>query len=351
MRTTVEKFVRAYRRGPETAQRVSRDLLQRMRRARITLGSTIDLRQPVSGTRYADGVVASRDFLRQDSAVIQREIVNWNLLDEETKDSPFSLADERTHLHLQLLFDRKDKLLFANLADPKVHSYFSDLSSRFYSFLRKHLSLGSISLHLGFSAIELDKDPVDGHSIPKSTVFTEAETYKRVVFALNTFRNNVRALSYTGPLLIETLDYQVDAGRSAYAHVAEPAFIRKVLSATGYGLLLDPAHLLISAWNKGYSNPMLYLEEMISGVDLRLLREIHISVPEKGEHRWLDNHRPLGKNLDDQETKTMLAMFALLLQRRSVLGNSVPLYVNFESPVEALPEDMPLIAEFIGQLV
>jgi hypothetical protein len=59
----------------------------------------------------------------------------------------------------------------------------------------------------------------------------------------------------------------------AYERVCEPEFVRRLIDATGIGLLLDVAHALISASNLGYADPMGYIRQL----PLERVREIHAS--------------------------------------------------------------------------
>ncbi len=321
---------------------LSRTSLNMLRRHNIRFSSTIDLRATTAKTMSPQLVHGIREFnelFRLDPGLRHREICNWDLVALEQPDHFSALPDEQTHLHLQLLFDDSGTLIFNNLVHPQVQGYLQTQASLVYRFLQAHLAYRSISLHLGFAVEETSRDPNDNHSVPKSTVLSMEEVRSRILSSLGVFRDQVRQIGYQGPLLIETLDYQEDTAEtgetsSAYTYITEPAFVREIVEQTGYGLLLDPAHLLISAMNMGYSDPLVYLEELLQGINLDLVQEIHLSVPEKTPDRWLDNHRPFG---DNKETELMLGLFRRIIEKK--LPSQEPLIINFESPLETVAAD------------
>jgi uncharacterized protein (UPF0276 family) len=112
-------------------------------------------------------------------------------------------------------------------------------------------------------------------------------------------------------LLLENLDY---CPEGAYEHVCEPEFIGEVLEATDCGLLLDLAHLQVTASWFG-----LDAETLLDRLPLERVVEVHLSSP-----------RPLDGNsarLDDvHETLTERDLDLL----RAVLRRSKPRAVVLE---------------------
>ncbi|MBU0672672.1 MAG: DUF692 domain-containing protein, partial [Candidatus Margulisbacteria bacterium] len=249
-------------------------VLDSLAQANIRFSYTRDLRRANSNQNFTR-------LFQNDPRLVRREIVNWNLAEKEDKASPNYMPDEQTSVHLTMLFDAADKNTFCNLANPEAMDYLTDAHSRFFRFMRVR-DFESVSLHLGFAAEELTKDPLDLHSVPQSKVLSRLEMMAHTLYSLLGLKRNLDEVGYSGKLLIETLDYQVDrVGEedvSAYEHITDPGFLAEVLGRTGYGLLFDAAHLLISAENMGYAGHLQYVEAMLGGKG-EDLHEIHLAVP------------------------------------------------------------------------
>ncbi len=141
------------------------------------------------------------------------------------------------------------------------------------------------SLHLGFSA---ESVRFDGHMLPCSEVLDRDTTMKRMTEAVGFA---VQRLDL--PVLIENLDY---CPEGAYEHACEPGFIAEIVESTGCWMLLDLAHLQVSADWLGYT-----AREYAAALPLDRLLEVHMSSP-----RILDNH------LDDGHFELLERDFRLL---------------------------------------
>lgn len=141
------------------------------------------------------------------------------------------------------------------------------------------------SLHLGFSA---ERVRFDGHMLPTSSVLDRTTCFERMVAAVGFAVEHLDV-----PVLIENLDY---CPEGAYEHVCEPTFIREVVDATGCWLLLDLAHLQVSADWLGYA-----AEEYASLLPLERVVEVHLSSP-----------RMVGPHLDDGHDHLVERDFRLL---------------------------------------
>ena len=140
-----------------------------------------------------------------------------------------------------------------------------------------------ISLHLGFSAEDVDITGEDDHNYAISEVYTEADTLK-------TFSESLRILSEWSesldiPVAVENLDYH-EGG--AYEYICKPEFIKNLLNKNPkINLLLDIAHAEISAHNLGEE-----LKEYFGKLPLEKVIEIHLNSPDK---RFYDMHLPARK--------------------------------------------------------
>ncbi len=141
------------------------------------------------------------------------------------------------------------------------------------------------SLHLGFSA---EAVRFDGHMLPSSPVLGRDVCFERMANAVGFAVQHLDL-----PVLIENLDY---CPEGAYEHICEPRFISKIVESTGCRMLLDLAHLQVSADWLGYS-----ADEYASLLPLDHVIEVHLSSP-----RMLDKH------LDDGHFELLEQDFRLL---------------------------------------
>lgn len=128
------------------------------------------------------------------------------------------------------------------------------------------------SLHLGFST-ELVR--FENHMLPASAVLDRSTCQERMIDAVSFACRNLNV-----PVLIENLDY---CPEGAYEHVCDPKFIAGIVEASGCGLLLDLAHLQVSADWLGFAP-----EEYASQLPMDRVVEVHLSSP-----------RRVGVHLDD----------------------------------------------------
>ncbi len=125
------------------------------------------------------------------------------------------------------------------------------------------------SLHLGFSAEQVS---FHNHMLPESAVLDRETCFERLVDAVGFAQQHLAV-----PLLIENLDY---CPEGAYEYVCEPEFIAEIARATDCSLLLDLAHLQVSADWLGYTP-----ESYVNKLPIQRVVEIHLSSPRKvGDH-------------------------------------------------------------------
>lgn len=322
--------------------------------AGIRIGFTRDLRINLKDPANAKYAIAAEKYSAlfcADPRIIRREIVNWNLADQEDIGSPYHLPDDQTQIHCTLLYNGVDSApVFSNLVNPSTGNYFVDANSWLYRFIQRR-GFESVSTHLAYSAEKIKADPFDKHSVPDSPVLPRAEVLRRVLDCLSGLKTNLNTVGYNGSILIETLDYAADkiGGKkvSAYEHVTRPDFLSEVIRRTGLGLLLDVAHLLISAENYQYSDSLAYVAEMLGG-RADLLREIHIAVPEQAGTRWLDSHWSLFGHLGSGETDKILNILKYLVLSKPA---AQPVYLNFESPAETAHLDAIFLVLFLREIM
>ena len=141
------------------------------------------------------------------------------------------------------------------------------------------------SLHLGFSA---ERVRFDNHMLPESAVLDRSTCLERLIDAVGRVTEGLSV-----PVLIENLDY---CPEGAYEHVCDPRFISEVVESTNCALLLDLAHLQVSADWLGIE-PLEYADLL----PLDRVVEVHLSSP-----------RRLGQRLDDGHFELLEEDFRLL---------------------------------------
>lgn len=101
-------------------------------------------------------------------------------------------------------------------------------------------------------------------------------------------------------LLIENMP--INRLPSGYEYLAEPEMIKEICEETEVGLLLDLAHLKISAWYRKESE-IDYLKRL----PLNLIKEIHVSAPRKKGKEYYDVHQNMSEE-DFEFLKTVLSL-------------------------------------------
>ncbi len=344
-------------------------VIDTLAKAGIRFSFTRDLRLDLGRPENHMEAQATAGFMllfRNDPRIVRREIVNFELTEKEDKKSLQYLPDWQTQIHLTRLFTQSGISLPCNLANDNTFEYIKNPTSPFYRVLQyrnfadvmKGRNFGNVSVHLGFAAEECDIDSRDGHSVPKTAVLRRKAVLSKFVTTLLWLKRNCEAWGYAGKILLETLDYQVDAvnGRqvSAYEHVTDPLFLFDTLRAVNgirgesFALLLDAAHLLISAENMGIG----YMEYVDMMLDNRagLLQEMHVAVPQQTPERWLNNHQPLHANLDLPATEKLFHIIQFLLEKR-LIEDGGPIIINFETPVETVDLDAIVMVMFLRDML
>lgn len=356
---TLPEIVRSCLQAPKRSslmQPVSQKTVRNLTGASFSFGTTIDLRKdpanPADGP-VVDGITSSRNFLQNSPGLVRREIFGWDILGQEKTTSAFYLPDAQTTFHIKK-FSQESQSVEDSLADESVADLLANPGSKIYSFLRNHLGLAIISLHLGYPCNVMTWHPTKGYLIPASEILPEATVLEKIVQSLNHFERNVRALGYHGPLLIENNDYHQENGLSAYKYVTDADFIGAVLARTNFGFLLDLGHLLVSAKNKK-TDPFDHLEQILNLLNIHKIQEVHLSVPQKGEDEYLDRHRTFSHNPESEEAQTVMQLLGHLLLFRKKHFSHLPLTINFElrepGTEATLAQDFRIIVEFIERVL
>lgn len=184
-----------------------------------------------------------------------------------------------------------------------------------------------LSLHLGFASREVR---FDGHMLPTSEPLERSALREQVIANVRTVQQTLDL-----PLLLENLDY---CPEGAYEHVTDPAFISEVLHETGAELLLDLAHLRVTASWQGRP-----VEALLAELPLERVREIHVSSP-----RPLEGDAEVDGKLDDVHAELEQVDLDLL---RLTLERADPRMVVLEYRAEAqcLQEQLGVVGALIGR--
>lgn len=336
---------------PALQSQISPSAAELFRRKRISFSVTIKNPLAPATSQQIAGFSQFKKYLGDDPVLIQREVSKWSRLDEETPDQPFYLEDARTNLHFRgfegFTDDRKE---FDNLVDPAVLDILRDNRSLVYNFLNCHPALASVSFHIGAAAEKITSD-AEENLMPLSNVLSSYLVSQRINLALESFMTWTQRNHFRGQILLENLDYHRSPERpSAYEYVTEPEFMAEIYRKTGAGLLVDVAHLLVSAGNL-QKDSWLYYSDLIWRVNLASLREIHLSLPKRKGQNWLDKHRPFWGNSKSPEAKIVLGLFKDLLEKRNLQPNPDPLLINLETPLETAALDLTIVADFVRRVL
>lgn len=184
-----------------------------------------------------------------------------------------------------------------------------------------------LSLHLGFASERVQFDHTAGHMAPASDPLERDALFERIV-------GNVRAAQaqLDLPVLLENLDY---CPEGAYEHVCDPAFISAVLDATGAELLLDLAHLRVSADWLGQP-----VEDMLAALPLERVRELHLSSP-----RPLSTSDPRLDDVHAELDDTDVDLLRLTLQR----ADPRLVVLEYRRDAERLQEQLGVVGALIGR--
>ena len=237
-----------------------------------------------------------------------------------------------------------------NLASEKSIGVIENPDSELYQIV-KILKPEYISLHLGWSAeeIELGTEQNLLPDRPKSPVLERGILLDRITKNLISLQKNLKKAGYNKPILIETLNY---SNSGAYEHVTDPDFVKEVLRRTGARLLIDCAHVLVSAKNMGGYNPdeyMKYVKALVSEETIGLVDEIHLSVPEVvSPSHYEDMHRPLYSNT--VPAREVIEILRYILTLRAEKGITRPITVNFETGIQNADREMVLLSRWIQTL-
>lgn len=236
------------------------------------------------------------------------EAPGWDL------DEPLAAGKSRVLLHG---FDRD-----VSLANP---AYIDDAWGQRVNAALHRAGTPWFSMHLGFAA---ERVRFEEHMLPESEALDRDELFVRVVDSVR------RAKDYLDlPLLLENLDY---CPEGAYEHVCDPAFITAVLEATDTGLLLDLAHLQVTASWFGRT-----AEELLAELPLERVMEVHLSSP-----RPL-SHGNTGRLDDVHDVLTERDVQLLQLALEQAFPRAVVL--EYRRNEQALREQLAMLGRVIGR--
>jgi len=233
-----------------------------------------------------------------------------------------------------------------NLAKESIGAI-EDPNSELYQII-KTLKPEQVSLHLGWSAeeIELGTEQNLLPDKPLSPVLERDILLDRITKNLITLQKNLKKAGYDKPILIETLNY-CDSG--AYEHVTEPGFVKEVLKRTGARLLIDCAHVLVSAKNRKDHKPeeyMEYMKALVNEETIGLVDEIHLSVPEVvSPSHYKDMHSPLYS--DTVPAREVREILRYILMLRAEKGITRPITINLETGVQNADREIILLSRWI----
>ncbi len=262
------------------------------------------------------------------------EIKHLGLIDAERMAELRDITDTFT-LHLQYLSRPGKAYNTLNMVDPADRGAIKgDVQiANAFSQLRPKL----VSVHCGFSAVEIGTAPPDDHNFAVTRVLSRSETATGIKDTLNIAAGCFAGMEYRSPILIENLDYRPgDPGLGmggAYEHVCEPDFIFEVLRGNpNVCSLLDVAHGIIAAAN-------LHVKYKINDLAAKLyesgaLYQLHLNAPKRDDGGMLDMHLPFYK--DTEVVQTLLTVMRL---HKANVSRETPLFITIEPKVSDCETD------------
>jgi uncharacterized protein (UPF0276 family)/ribosomal protein S18 acetylase RimI-like enzyme len=270
-------------------------------------------------------------------------------------------ADKRT-FHIRKMVGKdaqgKDKYYSMDLTDPKTAEMFGNLNSPLYSsIVRMRPEL--VSIHLSSSAEDIsygsDNHNTRPFNVAMSVVLTRQKVLETIVANINLLQKNLKKAGYDKPVLLETLDYH---NTGAYEYVTDPDFVNEVVDRTGAHLLIDCAHLFVSAKNMPAwkARPYMdYVKKIVNERTIRLVNEIHLTVPgsnithakdEAGD--YIDYHHPF--YADTPEGDAVRDILSYILELRENMKLTEPVVINFETDVEEAVAHVAALAKTLTYL-
>ncbi|MFC1807568.1 DUF692 family multinuclear iron-containing protein [Candidatus Omnitrophota bacterium] len=232
-----------------------------------------------------------------------------------------------------------------NIASTATHQRAQEGTLHLYHLIEE-LNPAIISFHIGFSAEVVVIDEFNNASPAQGfDTLSQDDTLSRYLRGIDLMIRGLRDRGYEGDILIENIDYS-DTG--AYEHVCEPEFIRSAYDQSEAGILLDFAHLIVSAKNLGY-DPMDYLETILDKNNIEQLRELHIAVPEHRDDlgRWHDAHNAFSQDQSSEANVLVRELFSYVLALRRAYETETPLVVNFETDPSLAKDELVALDEFL----
>ncbi|MDD4179284.1 MAG: hypothetical protein PHH14_04460 [Candidatus Margulisbacteria bacterium] len=346
----LSKFNKLY----HSYKKLPSNVIDGLERQGLRIGFVRDLEQDLSLPENKALAGASERFMalfQGERSIIHREVVSWNWLTNERVGTGHWLSDAKTSLNLKYLYNSiKSQPYLCNLACPEISQYFADSSSFLYRALESRDYAG-LSLPFGFSSENVRFDYSGGCFVPMTPVIEKFQMMRRTLDILANIQLNLKATDFKGELMIEPLGYQpalaYGKGDSAFMCVTDPEFIAEALNRSGWRLLFDVAHLLISAGNMGYNAPLEYVERMMAPPGRQVLREIRLTVPQKREGLWGNSRQPFFK-LDTSEAADVASTLEYLILNRP---KETPLAINFGTPVETVDQDAFMLVLFLREVL
>ena len=283
------------------------------------------------------------------------EVSSTSIEDAESFAASRFKQVENVTYHLRAV--GKDQI---NLANLNLKDVIGNPQGELYQIVNV-LKPTIISLHLGWCCAFVKPGGEGSHDLGLSPVLERAKLIDQIVGNLKLLKENLQKNGYSGQMLIETLDYHKSRSPKetpdgligpAYEYVTDPEFILEVVKKSGFGLLIDFGHLLVSAKNTSPEvsvHYMDYVRKIVNKETIGLVGEVHIAVPVNLEHEYDDTHRSLRTDDDvGMEFREISEYFFRLRKEQKI---ATPLVVNFETEIANAVDEPELLAGLIKKSV
>jgi uncharacterized protein (UPF0276 family) len=254
---------------------------------------------------------------------------------------------------MSVYYDSETPNLTLNLSDERTQKVIE--GPFIYDMLRKLGRTGPLSLHLGFP-VKRFRETKDGFEC--TGALSEEEVFNNIVRNIRFLKERLKQNGFGDKqVLLENTSYF-----PGNKYVCRPDFMRKVLRETGCGLLLDLGHVVVSATadkpdisDGEKEEPIGYLKKLVDEETVKLLGEIHISIPSyiESEGVWVHggtHGTPYGSFY--QDTKGVRAVKELLfyiLDLRKRTGTDSELIINLETDDDFAKQDAAKLTEVLKE--
>jgi len=264
--------------------------------------------------------------------------VHPGLVDELSRNGLLSIPQKTLHLAYVRTGDSEGKRIF-NLGDSRTRAQIEN--GIIFDVIEELNIDGPISLHLGWAIKDFEAVYKNGSEGQEHLMLDENEAFNIIVQNIAVFKQKMEDRGLKNKLLLENGGYFPGVN-----YVLKHDFIRRIADKTECGFLIDLGHITYTALRgdsaitgEGADTPINYLKKIIDEETVKLLGEVHVSVPWFDENTRLWEHsgargQPQASFHENTEGVRMvkeLLEYIIDLREQTGITKTYPLIVNFET--------------------